>query len=438
MGIQPLSICLCGDILLSQRIPAVPYAGFDELCMLMRSHECRCGNLESTYHNKEGYPSAFPGGHYCMARPECLDDLRRMGFNLVATANNHAMDYSHGGLLATLRHLDEYGIAHAGTGANLAEASKAAFYECSSGRVGLLGITSSFHDSYAAGPQNSELQGRPGVAPLRHKAIYNLEPRMFAAIQEIADACMINAVHKWNVENGFAAENPHMRFGTYEFQRAGENSVHTTPDEGDVLRTTRIIEDARHLCDLTVVSLHSHKFAGQNPEQPTEFAQIFCRQCIDAGADIVFCTGPLVLRGIERYGRGIIFHGLGNFIFQNDEMDYLPEEFYLRRKTTRAQETGVGGIGNIMTHGWTRGLPVTREAWESVLVSAMCTPEEIQVTLHPVSMLSKGYPKGLKGLPILSRDTAVLHRLQKLSDPWGTDLLIDESDKTARLNVSRI
>lgn len=437
MEMQPISICLCGDILLSQRIPPVPYTGFDELCKLMRSHECRCGNLESTYHDKEGYPSAFPGGHYCMARPECLDDLQRMGFNLVATANNHAMDYSHGGLLATLRHLDERGIAHAGTGANLAEASRAAFYECSSGRVGLIGITSSFHDSYAAGPQNCELQGRPGVAPLRHKAVYELEPRMFAAIQEIAEACMVNANHKWGVDNGFVQENPCVHFGTYDFQRAGENHVRTTPHGEDLQRTVQAIQDARYFCDLIVVSLHSHQFAGLSSEQPTEFARIFCQQCIDAGADIVFCTGPHVLRGIEQYGRGIIFHGLGNFIFQNDEMDYLPEEFYRRRMTTRERETGVGGIGNIMTHGWTRGLPVTKEAWESVLVSAICTPGEIQVTLHPVSMLYRGFPKGLKGLPVLSRDTAVLHRLQELSGAWGTELRVNETEKTAGIVIPR-
>lgn len=151
----------------------------------------------------------------------------------------------------------------------------------------------------------------------------------------------------------------------------------------------------------------------------------------------VFCTGPHVQRGIEQYGRGIIFHGLGNFIFQNDEMDYLPEEFYRRRMTTRERETGVGGIGNIMTHGWTRGLPVTKEAWESVLVSAICTPGEIQVTLHPVSMLYRDFPKGLKGLPVLSRDTAVLHRLQELSGAWGTELRVNETEKTAGIVIPR-
>lgn len=434
---ETISCALCGDILLSQRLPHIPYTGFSELRDLLQKHECCFGNLESTYHHQEGWPAAFPGGHYCMARPECLQDLRRIGFNLVSTANNHAMDYESGGLLATLRHLDAAGMQHAGTGRNLAEAARASFFETSCGRVAMLSVTSSFHDSYAAGPQNGELCGRPGVAPLRHKAVYELEESKFRAITEIAESCHVNSYHNMGIKTGFLPEVTNTRFGCYEFVCGTENKVHTSPNADDLKRTTDIIKDAHYLADLIIVSVHSHQFAGDDTTMPPEFVQSFCRACIDAGADIVVGTGPHILRGIEVYGGGVIFHGLGNFIFQNDEFDYLPEEFYTRRKTSRAQVTGVGAIGDIMTQGWTRGLPANPAAWESVVVSLQCSEKEMRIALHPVNILFRGAPKGLKGLPVLADNTAVLQHLQQLSQPWGTELRIDEQACTAHLAVCR-
>ncbi|MCS2306833.1 CapA family protein [Bacteroides thetaiotaomicron] len=110
-----------------------------------------------------------------MAEPGCLSDLKRVGFNLFNTANNHAMDYGHKGLLATIKNLMNLDIPFAGTGINLAEACKPVFFESSNGRIALLGVTSSFHDSYAAGPQNQDMHGRPGVSPLKHRTIYELK-----------------------------------------------------------------------------------------------------------------------------------------------------------------------------------------------------------------------------------------------------------------------
>ena len=48
--------------------------------------------------------------------PKLLEDLKWLGINMVSCANNHAFDYGEGGVLANIRHLDEAGIVHAGTG----------------------------------------------------------------------------------------------------------------------------------------------------------------------------------------------------------------------------------------------------------------------------------------------------------------------------------
>ena len=76
-----------------------------------------------------------------MADPEMLDSMRSYGFNLYNTANNHSCDYSHGGVLATIDHLRERSMIFAGTGKNLADASRPCYLETRQARVALIGAS---------------------------------------------------------------------------------------------------------------------------------------------------------------------------------------------------------------------------------------------------------------------------------------------------------
>ena len=322
-----ISVSLCGDILLTKRIPQ-EYIENSELTAFFNKHDCRFGNLETTIHNGEGIPELFPGGGYVYANSLSLRDLKAFGFNIFNTANNHSMDYGHSGLLATLSYLDKEDLLHAGTGKNLNEASKPAYLETKNGRVAVLGVTSSFHDSYAAGPQNQDMQGRPGVAPLKHRCLYELTPEKFDALVTIGEVSGINAHRNQAKKWGYATEEETMKFGTYEFKKSTENTVHTTPNVRDTERMLKYVRDARKQADLVIISIHSHHFRHNSHlgnSETAEYTRIFAQNCIDAGADIVACHGPHVTRGIEIYNSGIIFHGLGNFIFEHEHMEALPK-----------------------------------------------------------------------------------------------------------------
>ncbi|MCI8439160.1 MAG: hypothetical protein HFF73_06555 [Oscillospiraceae bacterium] len=118
-----LGITAIGDAFTTRRIPADGYPGLEELREVIGRHDVKFSNLEMTYHHLEGTPAAVSGGTWAMAEPRCLDDMKRYGFNLFTTANNHTGDYGEGGVLATIRHLRERDMVFSGTGANLAEAS---------------------------------------------------------------------------------------------------------------------------------------------------------------------------------------------------------------------------------------------------------------------------------------------------------------------------
>ncbi|MHB8158645.1 MAG: CapA family protein [Desulfocucumaceae bacterium] len=83
-------------------------------------------NLEAPYGTKG---KAFDKKFTFLVPPRLAEGLKSAGFNAVAMANNHMMDYGPEPLKATLILLDSLGIAHSGAGMNLAEARKPAVIE---------------------------------------------------------------------------------------------------------------------------------------------------------------------------------------------------------------------------------------------------------------------------------------------------------------------
>lgn len=428
-----ISISLVGDILITKRIPQKIPTRLKEIAKILNQHDIRFGNLETTIRENEGWPEVFPGGGYAMANPRCVTDLKNLGFTVFNTANNHSMDYGHGALISTIENLDKEDILHCGTGRNLNDASKAVFSETEYGRVAFLGVVSTFHASYAAGPQNQEMIGRPGVSPLRHKAIYHLNEKNFSDLSRIASDIGINDYMNQAIKEGYAPKSENLKFGTFEFKMDDCNYVETTPLFDDVDRTSKIIRDAKIQSDIVVVSIHSHQFKGKHKTTPTDFCRIFSQKCIDAGADVVVCHGPHILRGIEQYKKGVIFHGLGNFVFQHETMTALPEEYYQKYGTTRQTSSGVGDLMNRRSKGGTIGLISDDKAWESILVSLDCTKETIDVKLYPIE-ISRGVAGGL---PYLSKNIRILQDLQALSLDYETNFEIDEDKKIGLMGIKR-
>lgn len=416
-----LSISLCGDLFISRRIP-VDSSGkkLYDIQKLLKTHDCVFGNLEvPVLRRNEGCPELFPGGSYGMASPGCLRDLKDIGFNLFNAATNHAMDFGHNGLLKTLEYLEQIDIPVAGIGGNLSEASSPAFCECIGGRVALLSVTTSFHDSYAAGPQNQDMIGRPGVNPLRHKAIYELNCVDFEHLVRIAAETGINAYQNAGIRLGYVVPTENFKFGSFEFTKGETNTCHTYPLKQDLNRMVSYIRDARIQSDIVIVSIHSHQVNTINSNKNAEFVEIFAKKCIEAGADIIACHGPHCMRGIEQYKHGIIFHGLGNMIFQIDQQPFVPEEFYEKYGTSRQMCDGVGSINQIRSKNNTRGFITTTQQWRSIIISMSCTKEKFDILFYPIEISKQ------TGLPVLSTDESILEELNELCALYDMKINID-------------
>jgi poly-gamma-glutamate synthesis protein (capsule biosynthesis protein) len=413
-----MSFVATGDSFITRRF-AAPFQHGD-LAAIVRAAEARFTNFEVLTPGDEGFPSAVSGGTWARAPAGVIGDLRDFGFNLMAWANNHTLDYSYGGLAATARALDEHGVVHAGVGRNLAEASKPRYLECPSGRVALIAVTSTYHESAAAGQQRPDSPGRPGVNPLRYTTRYTLPRERLATLAALAEECGINDGHKARVKDGFGEpeEAGIVLFGNHRFKEGETGGSVTEPKSVDVTRVCTAIGEARRQADVVLVSLHAHEMAGMDKTVPADFLRSFAQSCIGAGAHAVIGHGPHVLRGVEIFQNRPIFYSLGNFIFQNETVEKLPADFYEKYELGLTENVADALDKRSATN--TKGFAVNPWAWKSVVARFAIEGDAVtQLEFFPVD-LGFGQPRPRRGFPRLSDDAEILHHLAELSARYGT------------------
>ncbi len=85
---------------------------FKRISPLLKVPDILIGNLETTFAGK----TAGYGGYPRFNTPEELAiNLKKAGFDILTTANNHSLDKGYGGLVSTLDNLDAAGLLHTGT-----------------------------------------------------------------------------------------------------------------------------------------------------------------------------------------------------------------------------------------------------------------------------------------------------------------------------------
>lgn len=117
---------------------------FQPVAGVLKNANLVIGNLETTLSGREGvYQKRNPRNGYPMFN--CPDELagalKRAGFHVLTTANNHCLDRGISGLRRTLNVLDQNGLAHTGTFRSREEAQTPLVRNVNGIRVGLLSYT---------------------------------------------------------------------------------------------------------------------------------------------------------------------------------------------------------------------------------------------------------------------------------------------------------
>lgn len=326
---KDLRLLCVGDAFIARRIGV--YSGEPDVAPLfkrIKDADVSFINLEIAVHSFEGYPIG-EGKYdaYGQADPGVTDDLKEIGFDVCSTANNHAMDYSEGGLKATIKNLDRVGLAHSGSGMNLAEAREPAFIDTPSGVVSV--VSACTWDLGIASHARKNVPGRPGINPLHFDTVYHLKPEQWEQFKRI----VVDVDHAADV---FVNEPTFIRFPDRKtkFMKGVETRREYVPRKMDVDENIRAIKDACSLSDWAFFSMHDH-FQGVHPPKgyrkldlPPEEVKEFAHKVIDAGADGYLGHGPHVMRGIEIYKGKPIFYSLGNFVFQSTLIRRQPSDLF--------------------------------------------------------------------------------------------------------------
>ena len=176
-----------GESLISKALIPFRESQFLQLRGLLHSADIRTTHGEMLFNNYEDPPTYRPGGTYLRSDPRYLEDLKWMGIQIMSTASNHVYDFGENGVLTNLKYMDQFGMPHAGTGANMGEASKPTYLDTAKGRVAMVSATSSGPIAGRAGEARRDIKGRPGSNFVRWDQYWTVEPEAFESLKNVAD-----------------------------------------------------------------------------------------------------------------------------------------------------------------------------------------------------------------------------------------------------------
>lgn len=123
-----------------------------------------------------------------------------------------------------------------------------------------------------------------------------------------------NLDEAWRAEV-FEAEGTRVGFLAASYASINDGGKEVNEQVARIEDTARLKAGIRKLkqrADVVIVSMHAGTEYTAEPD-PAQVA--FAHAAIDAGADVVLGSHPHWVQPAERYGRGLIFYSLGNFVF---------------------------------------------------------------------------------------------------------------------------
>jgi poly-gamma-glutamate synthesis protein (capsule biosynthesis protein) len=330
------------------------------------------------------------------------------------------------GLFETVRLMDQAGIQYAGVGRNLNEARAPRFAETPKGRIGLVGMYSEIGGAssrLAATAKTGVTGGRPGLNALNLTRAIAVSDEHLALLKSVKDA-----VYSHRSEYANAVRPPSDPPGQVDLfgalYKAGSKPGQLTyaMNQTDLKETLQSIKNGKQYSDFMIATIHAHQGdtllqAFLFEERPPDFLVELAHQSIDSGADAFVGHGPHILRGIEIYKGKPIFYDLGEFF---REWDWSCDCNMSPNGDVTQAENVVRGLE-------ARGVvePVNYES--AIALSKFDKGQLQEVRIYPIWGRHDG-PISRRGLPMTAPPAIaqrILQRLQKLSEPFGTQIAIE-------------
>lgn len=446
---EDFTFTAAGDAIINRKISTCEEERVKELADIIRDTDVGFVNLETLLHDFEPYPNAESGGTYMRSSRHITKELEWMGFDMFAAANNHTGDYSHGGKVSTIEALEEQNFTYAGLGRNLREARSPSYLDTSGGNVALVAACSHFPTGSQAGKQRPDIQGRPGLSPLKLKTKFMVDEEWYKKIKELSRRLGLEEVKEQDYrEKGLLIPQEdegsfvllHPKNEDLTFEKGEECKVFYEMENEDKESIKREIKSADKQSDWVLMSLHYHagRNGHSNDRSVPEFVKSFAHQCIDSGADAFLGHGSHTMKGIEIYEEQPIFYGLGNFFFQTKTIDKLPAEMYEDlERYPRGKDLGHENVPSDVydvTEYDEEGNPISflskKRYWETTLPVIKFRQGDLrEIELFPVE-LGRNEPRTRRGRPLIRKDEkgdSILQEIKDLSGEFNTEIKIKES-----------
>ena len=442
---KDISIAVGGDAMITRKMSPHNEKDFLKLIDILRQADCSVVNLEMLFHDYE-HSWEYSGGTPTRSDPRNITELQWMGIDAVTTANNHAYDFSEGGFLTTLEHCREFDMPQAGGGKNLDAARSPAYVDSPRGRVAILSSSTTYSEQSRAGLGRPDFPGKPGINAIRHNTSHTVDRPIFDALSKANEQLGYSDMQERGQKFGFGGvsektdANVEISFMGGKFVLGEDFTRSTSVNKEDLEGAKKWINGAKQQADWVVYGTHCHESGndgeihGPSLTSPPQFLEELAHWVIDQGADVFAGHGPHFLRGIEIYKGKPIFYSLGNFIFQNESVLWMPDEAY--RRFNLGYDQTPGDYLDTRSGGGTRAFAADPVFWNSVVAVCEYTKGALyQVLLYPIDM-GYGRPIPQRGRPVLStREVGdeTLKWLQKVSEPFGTEISIVDGVGVIRL-----
>jgi poly-gamma-glutamate capsule biosynthesis protein CapA/YwtB (metallophosphatase superfamily) len=414
----PMTIVATGDSFVMRPLTRDPRdAGAAAVFDIVRGGSLALTNLEenlltdATARTARSDPAArWPAGSTL-----AVNELRAAGIDVVSLANNHATDYGLEGLEESGRMLRDGGLLPVGSGRDLDRARAPLVVGAGVRKIAVIAAASSSSGESRATATHGEINGRPGINPLRYVANITADPTTFESLRQALPA----------LRSGSAATDRQLSFFGTTVTRGANTSVTLAVDQTDMRAMLDQIRYARTQAEIVIVSVHSHEPSNQS-ETPADFLRLFAHAAIDAGASLIVGHGPHRLRGIEVYNGGAIFYSLGNFIYQAPGLDLRDADVYDAGTDLFTIALGTAGDRAETPRS---GLD-DPEWWQSLVATTTVDDGRItNIRLHPID-LGVDAPQDARGTPRTpspARAASILDRVSHLSDVYGTRVRVEGS-----------
>ncbi len=379
---------------------------------------------------------------YLYASPQIAKDLAWLGIDTMSLAMNHSLDWGPEGLLATIKHCEENGIAVAGTGINLEAARMPGFFEIEKGRMSLVSIASGNNAYEWAGLAKGKHPGRPGVNPMRMRTINRVPKATADQLKAVAKSLGNNnprlaELKEFSLGGGAAGVGATGYTGSV-FQESDHFEITSEAYPADVRGNLRSVDQAAKMSEFVMVAQHNSTSEAGRGTKPSAFIVDFARKAIDAGADMYLGHGWHTFLGIEIYKGKPIFYGLGSSFWESQWISDVPADSFESYNVDMDNLTAVNAAaGNLHPEGsdaW---------GWSAVYQCKYVDKKLTEIVLHPIEMgydftgekpvrnrvIGKGDMKYLDGSPRLAtgaNGVAILKKLQAVNTERGTNMEIKD------------